>query len=399
MFAARYIERTRESSLISMPPHPNLGIIVVIPCKDEPDLIKTLNALDQCRPPLHHVEVITVINHSESASDEIKIQNQKTKKVLEPWITSSEYNKIRYHSIGPLELRSKWAGAGLARKKGMDEAVKRFHQLNKPDGIIVSLDADTLVDQNYLTAIENHFINHPTQVGATIAFSHQRDGLSEKHRQGIDLYEAYMYYYKNALAYTGYPYPMFTIGSAFAVLADAYVKRGGMNRRQAGEDFYFLQNLTQLGVVGEINATTVYPSARISNRVPFGTGPLLNRWMRGEEDLSTTYNFSAFFDLKSFFMQADQLYKIAAEEYKKWLLNLPPSVEGFLQTDCFGEEVKVLNENCATQSAFKKRFFQKFNAFKILKFLNFAHSNYYQKASLHEQMQRLSVSMNEANSC
>ena len=66
---------------------------------------------------------------------------------------------------------------------------------------------------------------------------------------------------------------MFTIGSAFAVTANAYIKRGGMTRSQAGEDFYFLQTLAQIGTVGEITTTKVYPSARLSDRIPFGTGP------------------------------------------------------------------------------------------------------------------------------
>ena len=52
------------------------------------------------------------------------------------------------------------------------------------------------------------------------------------------------------MKFAGYPWAMYTVGSAFAVTAEAYVKRGGMNRRQAGEDFYFLQNLAHIGTVG-----------------------------------------------------------------------------------------------------------------------------------------------------
>ncbi len=33
------------------------------------------------------------------------------------------------------------------------------------------------------------------------------------------------------------------VGSALAVKALQYVKAGGMNRKQAGEDFYFVQKL------------------------------------------------------------------------------------------------------------------------------------------------------------
>ena len=53
------------------------------------------------------------------------------------------------------------AKAGTARKAGMDEAVRRYNLLGKPQGIIVSLDADTLVDENYLVEIENYFRKNP----------------------------------------------------------------------------------------------------------------------------------------------------------------------------------------------------------------------------------------------
>ena len=75
----------------------------------------------------------------------------------------------------------------------------RFNLLDKPNGIIVSLDADTLVGKNYLVEIEKHFRENPKHVGATIAFQHQTDGLEEKQLEGIQLYEKYLLYYKNAL--------------------------------------------------------------------------------------------------------------------------------------------------------------------------------------------------------
>jgi len=103
------------------------------------------------------------------------------------------------------------------------------------------------------------------------------------------------------LDFAGFPDSIYTIGSAFAVRAEAYVKQGGMNRRQAGEDFYFLNKLTKLGTVAEINDAFVFPSARVSDRVPFGTGAAMTKWMNEDEDLTKTYNFAAFQDLKRLF--------------------------------------------------------------------------------------------------
>lgn len=389
MFADRYLHKNNPEPLISEPSSPQLQISVVIPCYYEPDITKTLDSLNNCKLPDSDVEVIVLINQSETAEDEIRSFNEKTKLEIEKWSAVNLKKGITVFAVGPVNLRKKWAGAGLARKKGMDEAVRRFNLMEKPGGIIVSLDADTLVQENYFTEIVKYFKTHPKNPGATIAFSHQKEGLEKKHLQGIILYEKYMDYYKNALEFCGYPYPMFTVGSAFAVTAEAYVKRGGMNRRQAGEDFYFLQNLAQIGPVGEIKSTKVSPSARLSYRVPFGTGPILQKWMDGKEDLTKTYNFEAFGDLKDFFDVKDQLYQIEKQDYKLLIMKLPLSVGNFLVEDDFWEEITDLNRNCSSLQSFQTRFFQKFNAFKILKFLNFCHPLFYQKENLEEQIEKL----------
>ncbi|HKI89492.1 MAG TPA: glycosyltransferase family 2 protein [Draconibacterium sp.] len=389
MFAKQYLQQQKNGRLILQPPHVNVEIIVVIPCFYEPDIVQTLESLKTCNWPGHKVEVIVLINHSEIAGKEVQQQNRKTKTELDKWIANNKNEQIQFFAVGPVALKKKWAGAGLARKSGMDEAVLRFQQINKPGGIIVSLDADTLVAENYLVEIEKYFAENPKIVGATIAFQHQTEGLAPKHLQGIRLYEKYMVYYKKAIGFTGYPFPMFTVGSAFAVTAAAYVKRGGMNRRQAGEDFYFLQNLVQLGKVGEITTTRVFPSARLSDRVPFGTGPILRKWMNDEEDLTLTFHFQAFADLKKFFDICEKLYKVTKEEYEQLVSEMPSPVAEFLQKDNFWEELNDVNQNCAIMKTFQTRFFQKFNAFKILKFLNFVHEHFYEKASLDEQVDSL----------
>lgn len=85
-------------------------------------------------------------------------------------------------------------------------------------------------------------------------------------------YELYLRYYRLALEYTGHPHAYHCIGSAFAVRTLDYVAQGGMNKRQAGEDFYFLQKLIATGRYATLQSTQVYPSPRFSGRTPFGTG-------------------------------------------------------------------------------------------------------------------------------
>lgn len=385
MFADGYFKKYGNyQPLIDAPVSGQTFIFVMIPCINEPDIIDTLNSLRCCDLPPCCTEVFVIINEPENCEGTISEFNQHTYSEVSEWIKINSSDKIKFLTSPVVKLPQKWAGVGMARKRGMDEGLWRFNQIGRTDGIIVSLDADTLVDRNYLTAIYDHFRSHPEQVGATISFSHQLEGINEKQREGILLYEKYLKYYKAALTYAGYPNALFTIGSAFAVTAHGYLKRGGMTRRKAGEDFYFLQTLTQLGKVGEINNTAVHPSARVSTRVPFGTGPAMKNWMENTTDLRFTYNIQAFIDLKQFFDVHKSLYKITGDEYNLLLKNMPLPVSSFLETDGFYPEIENLSLNCSNREIFSVRFFHLFNAFKILKYVNYTHGKYYEKRLLDE---------------
>jgi hypothetical protein len=390
MFATSYFKKyNKYKPLIDAPVAPDTQLFIMIPCYKEPDILQTLNSLKQCDLPDVTTEVFVIINEPEDCDDSISTYNYQTYAEIQNWIQNHTNNRLRFFSIPVVKLPQKWAGVGMARKRGMDEGLWRFNQLNKKNGIIVSLDADTLVDKNYLIAIDQHFRENPTHVGVTIAFSHQLENLEEKQHKGILLYEKYLKYYKQALTYAGYPNALFTIGSAFAVTAEAYMKRGGMTRRKAGEDFYFLQTLTQIGKVGEINNTEVHPSARVSDRVPFGTGPAMKHWMENTADLRYTYNLQAFIDLKKFFDVHEKLYRISPDSYQLLIKELPLPIVAFLEEDGFYENIENLRANCSNQEVFSDRFFHLFNAFKILKFINFAHGRFYEKKLLDEVWDKL----------
>ncbi len=150
MFANNYLGKNNRKPLIETRPYKDCGIRIVIPCYLEPDILLTLNSLILCDLPRSKTEVIILINHSEIASDEIRKYNLSTKTNIENWISANSKTGIDFYVAGPVELQKKWAGVGLARKSGMDEAVLRFNYYDKKDGIIVSLDSDTLVEKNYL---------------------------------------------------------------------------------------------------------------------------------------------------------------------------------------------------------------------------------------------------------
>jgi len=385
--------------LVQLPPEDELSIIVVIPCIGEPDIPETLQSLFECDPSCGKTEVIVLINEPEGTTGDLSRINLESYHEVKKWIGLHPSDWISCHLTGPVVLPAKWAGAGLARKKGMDEALYRFNKLNKPGGIIVSLDADTLVEKNYLQAIENYFRVNPSNAGVTLRFSHQTEGLEEKQQQGILLYEKYLHYYKEAVASTGYPDALHTIGSAFAVTAGAYMRRGGMTRRKAGEDFYFLQTLTQVGKVGELSETCVYPSARVSQRVPFGTGIAMKKWMEGSDDLFYSFNFQAFSDLKILFSIRHLFYRSENDNFSLLKKQLPEPVSAFLEHEHLLTELSELGKNCSSVDVFLNRFFQIFNAFRILKFLNFSHPRFYQKENLDQCLSALSNAVQQSSAC
>ena len=391
MFADRYIQNNIVyPSFIKEEVSPTLSLIVMIPCLNEPEIIRTLESVWACEPVDSFCEVLVVVNDSESSPEPVKAINRETFNQLLKWKQANDCGNLVLHPFYVPSVQAKFAGAGMARKIGMDEAIRRFNAANKSEGIIVSLDSDCLVSSNYLKRIETVFSENKSCFAATINFMHRFEEMEDPRQEaGIRMYEDYLHYYKQALDFAGFPNSIYTIGSAFAVRAGAYVKQGGMNRRQAGEDFYFLHKLTKLGHLTEIADAFVYPSGRVSDRVPFGTGAAMTKWMNFTEDLAQTYRFDAFLDLKQMFDKVDGFYNVNSTRYTEILASLTTTVQEYLNDISFEEKLAEINRNSATPESFRKRFFQVFDAFQVLKFLNMVHERHYQRQNLPEAIRQL----------
>ncbi len=220
--------------------------------------------------------VIVVVNNRSDASDEVRRDNEHTL----DWLASRPFPGLRLVWINAaaagLELHA-GQGVGLARKIGFDAALQRLDWNSVP--ILISLDADTLVEPHYLAAVFRHFAA-ATATGAVIPFRHQQ-GIDLLQEEAIRAYELYLRSYQFGLQQAGSHYAYHSIGSAFACRAQGYIEAGGMNRRLAGEDFYFLQQLHKVGGISLLRGTVVCPAARSSARVPFGTGRIVERHQQG----------------------------------------------------------------------------------------------------------------------
>ena len=229
--------------------------------------------------------------------------------LLSTWAQDKENDKISIHIIKAYDLPKKNAGVGLARKIGMDEAVRRFEAIGNRRGIMACFDADCTCTNNYLLAIQQFYTKNPHSNAALVYFEHPLSGelSDEETYRGILHYELHLRYLKNALQYTTHPFSYYTIGSCISVTSKAYQKQGGMNKRKAGEDFYFLQKIAALGPLGEINSATVYPSPRASDRVPFGTGKAINDLLVSGPDSQLTYHPDIFKELKGTYSDSSLL--------------------------------------------------------------------------------------------
>lgn len=378
-----YISRLQIRMLTKQEPvSERLGMIVVIPCYDEPDLLVTLRSLYDAVHPACAVEVIVVINASESTPEPVLEQNEKTFREVELFAARINSESFKVIPMDVICRPLKYAGVGLARKTGMDEAVVRLASVEKENGLIVSLDADCTVAPNYFTEIEKALLFDRKASVATVHFSHTLPREDSATYEAMVQYELYLRYYKQALHYTGFPYAYYTIGSAFAVKASAYCRSGGMGKYQSGEDFYFLQKVFQQGGIRELNTTTVYPSSRLSDRVPFGTGPSLIKMVSDDRPVCKyTYALESFLILKSVFDKRDAWYELGEgmteqETSDYFTQGLPLPLVAYLEKNDFAKSLVELRANCAGMQVFSKRFFDWYNGLRVLQTLNVLQETY-----------------------
>ncbi len=363
-YTSRYLYWDRYELDISHKSHLN----IVIPSFQEEKLMETLRGLDECLPIEPKPTVIVVLNHPENSPEDLKKFHESQYEQL--LIEKTSLKNIHVQCIKAFNLKPKEAGVGTARKIGMDQALRDFCR-KAYNGLIICLDGDCLVDKSNLKVWESA---EQEGIFTGIApYKHQRDCGADLNR-GIAYYELYLRMYKTALEWIGFPYAYDTIGSCMAVRASIYAKVGGMNRRKAGEDFYFLHKCFPLGRVKELKNGMVYPSCRISDRVPFGTGKAQADWIDREKYLRT-YSFQSWAIIKSF------LDSIKAYYYGDFT-GIPRTLQAFLKSQCFYDKVKEIHERSNDYQTFDKHFYAWCDGFTIMKMLHFLRDHHCNEEAL-----------------
>lgn len=384
-----YLERQKSEYLQTKYPQDLAAdTVVVIPCYDEKELRLTLQDLYPCATPKTKTLVAVIINSSVRSGREVVLQNRRTYEEVIEFAAENNTDTLRFFPLIFENLPRKHAGVGLARKIGMDLAVEHFLLTQNPEGIIISLDADCTVSPNFLTGISAAYRQTDKLCCTVQNFRHRVENNDPQLENAIRQYEQYIRYFSQMLRFVGFPYYLHTIGSAFSVAADAYVRVGGMGRQQGGEDFYFLQKVFALGRAEKLDNVFVYPMARHSDRIPFGTGPALQKITDEPDGQMKTYHFDSFLVLKEFFDLRQSFFKQDAEFIKQKISRLHPAIIEFSEKSDVLSGIEDSNQNSATYPAFEKRFFHHFNAFKIIKYLNSTHQKFFQYDNLSRQIEK-----------
>lgn len=381
--AAQYGRRFEAiASPFAAPPEANLGLVVTVPAYDEPDIEGTLQSLAACSAPAGdvRVEVLVLVNASVEAPEAVKQRNQEAFAAAQSLAKALEKPWFRVLTGLNNALPAEHAGVGLARKILMDAALQRLartrHTRPMP-AVIAAFDADCECDNNYLATLVAHFANTRQLAGASIYFEHD---LSEAlTHDAIVHYELYLRSYRLGLVYANSPYANHTVGSSMAVNAHDYAKLGGMNRKQAGEDFYFLQKFMGTGRFKAINDTCVRPSARISSRVPFGTGAAVGKTLQSGTEVSF-YDCRVYDDLRQFYGLANHW----SSSYAQLEAQLPDALRGFLNTHAFAKRLLEIKRNAASTAAIAQHVNAWMNGFRCMKFARFASQHFYGYAAAAE---------------
>jgi len=180
-------------------------------------------------------------------------------------------------------------------------------------------------------------------------------------------YEIYMRHYFLNLVRIGSPYAFTALGSAMAFPLWAYRAIGGMSPKKSGEDFYFLQKLRKFGSVLLWNDLPVFPEARFSDRVFFGTGPAMIKGANGDWTSYPIYPSALFTDL----LETYQLLPVL------FLKTLNTEVVNFMvQITGDGDPLRPLRENHKDLDHFIRAFHEKFDGLRILQYLKTKNGNF-----------------------
>lgn len=251
------------------PPHEALRVSVVVPARDEEALIRTcLAALaSQQDVSSDEYEVLLILDRCEDATEA---------KAREFASQHPEFSLRLLYGPG--------RGAGHARRVGMEEACARLVAVGRPEGLVASTDADTVVAPDWLRAQLDAAEHGARAIGGRIELrddeylpQHIGEWRAERDRERhLELLATH----PSDSANSGHW--QFS-GASLALTAATYAEVGGMEPRAALEDEYLERAIERCGIPIERSlAVRVKTSARTVGRATRGLARdlALASWVR-----------------------------------------------------------------------------------------------------------------------
>ena len=339
-------------------------IFVALPLMDELD---GLPALLQCLNDQSYAgfELFVCVNQPDSwwaEKAKIGVCKRNVETICElKKITGFPVHIIDKCSPG-LGWDSKKYGVGQARKTVMDA----INKVSAKEDVILCLDGDTTFGPDYFASIIESFSQSPKVNAISVPYFHLLTGRDDADR-AILRYEIYMRYYAINMLRIDNPYAFTALGSAIACKVSAYRSVGGLTPHKSGEDFYFLQKLRKFGSILIAHPQKVYPAARFSDRVFFGTGPAMIKGAGGDWQSYPVYNFSVFDEVAVTFKTFDGLFDGDIET----------PMSAFLM-DKFksGSIWQPLRENFKSVDKFVRACLQKVDGLRILQYIKWRHNQF-----------------------
>jgi len=365
-------------------------LAVVIPAINEFKNVKILLDFLGKNNNKEKVIIIFVVNNLKSSSEEVKTNNLNLLNYLKKLEKNNKYGlNISFidASSSENELPEKDGGVGFARKIGMDAALGVFDYNSSRKKIIAALDADCQVQNNYFSEIINK-TKAKNYSAAYVNFSHILPKNIDN-KLAIINYEIFLRYYVLGLKFAGSPYAIHTIGSTMVVDFKSYIKVGGMNKRKAGEDFYFMEKLAKVININKIDSTTVYPSARSSWRVPFGTGQRVGRFLLHKQNEYLLYSPESFKILKEWLDIFNSDNILTSKEYFDIAKGIDESLYNFLQLNKFYENWNKILKNSKSDRQIKLQKKLWFDGFKTLKLIHYLRDNAYPEINMFDAVDEL----------
>jgi len=332
-------------------------IHIALPVQNEPQFLRRLM---ECigRQTYTRYDIHVCVNQPESWwKDPLKSEICLTNEMTLEWLKLNKAGNVFIldHSSRGRGWTDKYYGIGWARKVIMDE----ISRAASPGDLILSLDADTTFNENYFLSVALNFFNNPDAVALAAPYFHLPSADNRAYR-AILRYEIYMRHYQLNLWRIGSPYTFTALGSAMACPVRAYTAIGGMSPKISGEDFYFLQKLRKYGRILFWNDEKVFPEARFSDRVIFGTGPAMIKGDSGDWSSYPIYPVELFDEIwetyelfPSFFTKTEDTPVV------RFMARV------FREKDPFGP----LRKNSRTTDNFIRACHEKFDGLRVLQYL------------------------------